>query len=134
MKVFVDTNVLFSAILFPNSMPDLALHKALSAPCVAITSDYCLEELSRKFAKKFPNKIDALNAFLTSLLFCIRIIKVSDHIIDAELMIRDIKDRPVLRSAIEAGADVLVTGDRDLLESGVTHPKIITASEFYNNF
>ncbi len=27
MKVFLDTNILFSAILFPNSIPDKALQK-----------------------------------------------------------------------------------------------------------
>ena len=32
--------------------------------------------------------------------------------------------------AIAAKADVLVTGDRDFLESGITNPKIVTAAEF----
>lgn len=27
MKVFIDTNIFFSAILFPNSIPDKALQK-----------------------------------------------------------------------------------------------------------
>lgn len=30
MKVFIDTNIFFSAILFPNSIPDKALQKSIS--------------------------------------------------------------------------------------------------------
>ena len=33
-----------------------------------------------------------------------------------ETQIRDVNDRPILRAAIEAKADVLLTGDKDFLE------------------
>ena len=36
-----------------------------------------------------------------------------------EKQIRDINDRPILRAAIEAKADILLTGDKDFLDSGV---------------
>ena len=49
-----------------------------------------------------------------------------------ETQIRDVNDRPILRAAIEAGADVLLTGDKDFLESGVKHPAIMTPAEFLN--
>lgn len=42
----------------------------------------------------------------------------------------DVKDRPILRAAIHANADVLLTGDKDFLESGLHTPKIMTASDF----
>ena len=45
-------------------------------------------------------------------------------------MLRDIKDKPVLRAAIESGADILITGDKDFLESGIEHPQILTSTEF----
>ena len=48
----------------------------------------------------------------------------------AETQIRDVNDRPILRAAIEAKADVLLTGDKDFLESGVTDPAIMTPAEF----
>ena len=35
-----------------------------------------------------------------------------------------------VRGAIHANADVLLTGDKDFLESGVTHPAITTPAEF----
>lgn len=48
----------------------------------------------------------------------------------AELQIRDVEDRPILRAAMEAEADVLLTGDKDFLESGLKRPAIMTPSEF----
>ena len=48
----------------------------------------------------------------------------------SEEKIRDIKDRPILRAALYANADVLLTGDKDFLESGLKHPKIMTVAEF----
>ncbi len=46
------------------------------------------------------------------------------------VLIRDVKDRPILRAAIKARADVLLTGDKDFLESGVENPAIMTPAEF----
>ncbi len=46
-----------------------------------------------------------------------------------ETQIRDVNDRPILRAAIAAKADVLLTGDKDFLESGVQNP---TPAEFLN--
>ena len=49
-----------------------------------------------------------------------------------EKQIRDINDRPILRAAIEAKADILLTGDKDFLDSGVKNPMILTPAEFLN--
>ena len=50
--------------------------------------------------------------------------------LDDEEKIRDADDRPILRAAIEAGVDILLTGDKDFLESSVAKPKIMTAAQF----
>ncbi len=46
------------------------------------------------------------------------------------ILIRDDKDRPILRAALDAGADYLITGDKDFLESAVNNPKIISVADF----
>ena len=46
---------------------------------------------------------------------------------------RDVSDRPILRAAIAAKADILLTGDKDFLESGITNSKIMTPTEFLHN-
>ena len=134
MRVFLDTNIIFSAILFPNSIPDKAFQKALSFPNVAITCDYVLEELQRTFSKKFPNKIDSLNHFLVTLAQNIIIVKVSYETNDISLDIRDDNDKPILRAALEAKADILITGDKDFLESNILNPIIVKASNFYYKY
>ena len=48
----------------------------------------------------------------------------------SEIKIRDINDRPILRAAIHAKADILLTGDKDFLESGLSNPLIMTATAF----
>ena len=48
----------------------------------------------------------------------------------AEAQIRDPKDRPILRAALNAGADLLLTGDKDFLESSIEDPRIISVRSF----
>ena len=50
--------------------------------------------------------------------------------VEEENYIRDVADRPIFRAALNAKVDVLLTGDKDFLDSGVTNPKIMTAAEF----
>jgi len=42
----------------------------------------------------------------------------------------DTKDRPLLRAAIMADVDVIVTGDKDFLEAGIEWPAILSPAEF----
>ncbi len=133
MKVFLDTNILFSAILFPNSVPDKALQKTLSFH-ETITCDYVLDELRRNVAKKFPDKLNYLDTFLLTLSMSIKIVKVSYEINDDNLQIRDPYDKPVLRAALESNCDVLITGDKDFLESNIKKPKCIKAKDFLDNY
>lgn len=44
--------------------------------------------------------------------------------------IRDVNDRPILRADLNAKADILLTGDKDFLESGIDTPKIMIAADF----
>ena len=45
MKVFIDSNVLFSAARFPGSTPARALYKALTEPNDAIVCEINIDEL-----------------------------------------------------------------------------------------
>ena len=40
------------------------------------------------------------------------------------------KDLPILRVALDAHADLFLTGDKDFLESSVTDPRIISVPDF----
>ena len=84
------------------------------------------------FKKKFPHRLTSLNDFLSISLLTLEIVPIPDKENKAEEQIRDSKDRPILRAAIEARADILLTGDKDFLESGVKIPAVMTPAEFLN--
>ena len=132
MRILIDTNILISAMLNPKGTPYQAYLKAVTFPNHAIICDQNIEELKRIFNKKFPSKLDALDRFLSVASLSIEIVQVPIEEDSSESLIRDIKDRPILRAAIYAKADVLLTGDKDFLESGIENPKIMTAIEFIN--
>ena len=48
--------------------------------------------------------------------------------------IRDETDRPILRAAVSANVDIIISGDKDFLESGIDKPKILTARDFIDQF
>ena len=126
----IDTNIFISAALFPNGRVAAALMKALMPPYEPVICDYVVDELHRKFREKFPDKMVELEAFLFTALQSIEIVSTPEGETEAELKIRDVKDRPILRAALDAGADLFLTGDKDFLESSVTDPRIVSVSEF----
>jgi putative PIN family toxin of toxin-antitoxin system len=126
----IDTNIFISAALFPNGRVAAALMKALMPPYEPVVCDYVVDELHRKFREKFPDRMVALEAFLFTALQSIKVVSTPEEETEAELKIRDVKDRPILRAALDAGADLFLTGDKDFLESKVTDPRIISVSEF----
>ncbi len=132
MKCVIDTNILISASLFPESIPANAFFKAVAAPYTALVCDYSIDELYRVYNRKFSGKLAALEAFLTVLLRTVKIIDTppDEESVEMEMSIRDLKDRPILRAALASDAELLLTGDRDFLDSGVTLPRIITPAEF----
>lgn len=130
MRVLIDTNILISAALSPNGTPYKAFLKAVTYPNKGIICDQNIEELRRIFNRKFPQKISLLEHFLTIALLTMEVIPTPIEEFEEESYIRDVADRPILRAALNAKVDILLTGDKDFLESGIIHPKIITATEF----
>ena len=130
MNIFLDTNILISAVLNSNSTPAKAFIKAVSFPNRGLVCEQNIDEMRRIFNRKFPAKIQALETFLSLALLTLEVVNIPDLEYTSENSIRDVNDRAILRAAIFAKADVLVTGDKDFLESDIVNPKILTAAEF----
>lgn len=130
MRVLIDTNVLISAALNINSVPFQAYVKAASYPNHGLICEQNVDEMKRIFNKKFPNRISSLDKFLSTALLILELVPIPTSENTSELQIRDVNDRPILRAAIEAKADILLTGDKDFLESGVENPLIMTSTDF----
>ncbi len=130
MRVMIDTNIFISAALFPNGRASDALKKALMPPYRPLTCDYVVDELHRKFQEKFPDRVIELEAFLYSSLSVIHVVPIPEEALEAENLIRDTKDRPILRAALSSNVDLFLTGDKDFLESAVKDPRIISVADF----
>lgn len=130
MRVLIDTNILISAALSSNGTPYRAFIKAVSYPNHGLICEQNIDEMRRIFNRKFPQKIAALEKFLSLALMTLEMVPTPVEEYHSEMQIRDINDRPILRAAIHANADILLTGDKDFMESGLENPKIMTAIDF----
>ena len=130
MRVLIDTNVLISAALCANGTPFQAYVKAASYPNHGLICEQNVDEMKRIFNKKFPQHLTALDKFLSVALLTLEVVPIPTQESASETQIRDVNDRSILRAAIDAKADVLLTGDKDFLESDVKSPAIMTPAEF----
>ena len=130
MKVMLDTNILISAALFPKGKAAVALAKALIPPFEPLICDYILDEFKSKMTEKFPENVRDMEVFLDSFLRLVETVKVPERLVSEEKKIRDPKDRPILRAAINEGVDLFLTGDKDFLDSSINDPRIISVSDF----
>ncbi len=128
MRIMLDTNVIVSAILFPNSLPCTLIKSILSRHEIVLCT-HIIEELYEIFERKFKQKTKALETFLSELAY--DLVYTPQNIDkDNYPIIRDEKDFPILVSAIIGIVDVIITGDKDFLEADVEYPIIMTAREF----
>ncbi|MFN2269136.1 MAG: putative toxin-antitoxin system toxin component, PIN family [Desulfonatronovibrio sp.] len=129
MKIFIDTNVLISAILFTESKPAFVLNYVF-AKHTPIISTYTISECQSVFERKFPRKIERLRTFLH---YADYQAYETPETIDPSLFppIRDISDLPILASAVLSDADILLTGDKDFQCIEIKRPLIFTPAEYY---
>ena len=111
MKVFLDTNVLVSAYAARGICADLV--RFILAEHELLTGEVNLEELRRVLRDRFGAPPERLKAIESELRAETIVPRPSEP---SPLPSRDPDDRWVLASALSAGADLLVTGDKDLLE------------------
>ena len=102
LRVFLDTNVIFSALYNPNGLPAKLIYN--SADLELMTSSYVMSELSKIISKRYPS----LKLELTKL--CRITFLDAPDFSDDDLDLKS-KDIPVLRAAQYFSCDYLVTGD-----------------------
>jgi len=128
VRVFLDTNVLVSAFATRGLCADVFRH--ILAEHDLITGEVIIVELRRVLRDRI--KIPA--TVITAIEQLLRDQTVVPRPTEPHpLPIRDIDDRWVLASAVAGNADVLVTGDSDLLEMASQAPiKIVDPRGFWN--
>ena len=110
MKVFLDTNVLVSAFVARGLCADMM--RLLLAEHEVVTGEVNLTELRRVLVQRF--KAAKAQADLVERLLRDQTVVPKPAAL-LSLKVRDSDDAWVLASAVAGGADILVTGDQDLL-------------------
>lgn len=127
MKVFLDTNVLASAVATRGLCADVL--REVLASHELLTSAHVLSELRRVLRSKFGVPQDVVTDFIELL---------QQDAVLAEpgqlpaVNITDQDDLVILSAAISAGADVFVTGDQELLDIGhIENLVILSPRQFW---
>ena len=112
-RYVVDTNVLISALLFAESKPAYVVFNLLATGTL-LTSLPALLELETVFQhKKFDRYVtcEEREAFMTKFALTAQVVDIEERV----QACRDPKDDKFLEIAVNGGADVIVSGDPDLL-------------------
>ena len=112
-RIVLDTNALVSRLLIPNSIPGQAVRKAVEEGDI-LMSESTLFELADVLGRKKFNayvSIQDREGFLRMLGRIAKMVTILHAVHDC----RDVKDNQILEVAVNGQAQVIVTGDEDLL-------------------
>ena len=113
-RVVIDTNVLISGLLSTTSTPAQAVEKAVTKAQLLATIATLRELIQKLHSPKFDRYVrrERRDALLERVASLVEIIDVLQPIRAS----RDAKDDKFLEAAVNGRADVIVTGDKDLLD------------------
>jgi uncharacterized protein len=116
MRSVVDTNVLVSAVIFPDSVPRQAVKKMLHHGVLLLSED-TFNELKEVL---FRSKLDRYVSQEARVLFLAQLRSAAEFIPTIRIVreCRDPRDDKFLEVALNGRGDVIVTGDKDLLRIG----------------
>jgi len=131
VKVVLDTNVLLSGLMLPESVTGRIVRAWRAAQFELVLSEPMLDEIGRvlaypKIERRLKWDQKTISRFVLLLQFKADVVDISSTIVEVP---RDPQDVPVLATLVAGGADYLVTGDKDLLTLGQDYP-IVTSVEF----
>jgi len=135
MRVVLDTNVLLSGLMYPSSAPGRIVEAWISGRFDLVVSYAQLSEIARTLTYPKIRKITRwdnakIEAFLSQLLLRAEVVDTQQATVE---VIADPADSPILASLVVSGAEVVVTGDGDLLALRREYP-IVTPAEFASRF
>ena len=112
MKAVFDTNIFISAFIIPGSQGEKAFLLARQRRFELYTSVPILTETANKLREKFNQSEEDIKEALKTISRAAEVLKPSIKLD----VLEDVPDNRILECAVEAKADVIVTGDRHLLK------------------
>jgi putative PIN family toxin of toxin-antitoxin system len=129
MKVVLDTNVLIDGLKDEYSYQKRIINEVISGQIESYANRQTLQEnrlITRQLVDN-PEYEKQLNDFFAQVNWVYNPRNI--HVV------RDAEDNKILASAVEAGADYLITSDNDLLEIGsYQQVKIVNPTEFWARY
>jgi len=124
VQLFLDANVVFAAAISPEGRAQALFALAEAGYGILLTSSFAAEEARRNVERKYPGAL----AQLEDLLSRCRIVPegTPPRLAWAHDFLPP-KDAPILAAAVEAGADLLVTGDRT--HFGALYGRVLEGTE-----
>lgn len=127
MRVVFDTNIYISALVVPNSRASLAVEKILECADTLFISKPIIDEVLTVLASKFGGDAEALSRTAVYLADIARVVMPTAAI----NILLDEPDNRILECAEAGDADLIVTGDKKMLELGVFgSAKIVTLKAY----
>ena len=130
MRIMVDTNILLSALVFGSTRMATLLERVAEDYTMVICT-HIIDEFRKVVTDKSPKHSAVVDMFF--LRFPYELVYTPQWQPNMPHL-RDEKDKPILAAAILADVDMIVTGDKDFLESGIEHPEIISHVDFWSKY
>ncbi len=132
-RIVLDTNIVISRALVPESVPGRVVGKALDE-CTVLGSAATIRELEEVIVRKKFDRITPRWKRLAAIrLYCLELTVC--EVVDVVNVCRDPKDNMLLELALSGRADLIVTGDKDLL---CLHPwrgiEILSPADYLERF
>jgi len=128
----IDTNVLISVFVLDSEYLGVMIDNIAERHTIVLPT-YVIDELKRVTREKFQQKYDLLEPFFRELPF--ELVYTPEKIDRTRYPdIRDLKDLPILVSAIVEDVDILISGDRDFAPLDMERPEILTPSSYVKKY
>jgi uncharacterized protein len=127
MKVVFDTNIFISAFFIPGSKAENAVLRIIEGKDVLLLSKGILDELLTVLSTKFSRDIEEISRVAVILS------EIAEWVVPSGKVevLNDDPDNRILECAVSGNADVIVTGDKQLLRlRRYEKTKIISLKEY----
>jgi putative PIN family toxin of toxin-antitoxin system len=127
MKVVFDTNIFISAFFIPGSQAEKAMLRIIEGEDVLLLSKRILDELLSVLSRKFSRDREEISRVAVILSEMAEWVESSKKI----KVLSDEPDNRILECVVSGNADVIVTGDKEILRLGEYEKiKIISLKEY----